>query len=95
MNCEQDFDRMVALGIHATTQEYWLASRLVSLNGEGVVFEVRCVYGGMGRRYSLWYVYPDDAYDYDPWSAVRPVVSLTSTVQFEGEGTSASPYTIK
>ena len=95
MNCEQDFDRMVALGIHATAENYWLASRMVYLRGGGVRFAVRLVDEGVGSSYDLWRVSPDYATSNYPWYAVRPVVSLSSTVQFEGEGTSASPYTIK
>ena len=96
MNCEKDFDRMVALGINATAGEFWLASRVMVVNSNNVDFSVRSVNGGKGVSNCLWEVGVGSAAA--PGSTcrpVRPVISLEPTIQFEGEGTETSPFTIQ
>jgi len=95
-NFVSDFDRMVALGINATETAYWVASRLVVSFGGEASFRARYVNGGVGYNISLWDVfssYTDGNIHYS--IAVRPVVSLDSAIQFAGEGTETSPYTIQ
>lgn len=93
-NYETDFDRMVALGINGSDEDYWLASRVVYADSGYVYFDVR--YVGSGGYYIsgyLWYVSESGALGNYSSNALRPVVSLSSSIQFSGEGTEANPYT--
>ena len=96
-NYEEDFDRMLVTGIAMSENEnsYWLASRVVYGYSDDVHFRMRYVDsdGSCSDTY-LWRVSDDSAYVSSDGNRVRPVVSLSSSVQFTGEGTKASPYTI-
>ena len=94
-NFESDFDRMVALGINVTDEDYWLASRLVGSDDGCVIFDARYVYEGFGYGNDLWNVNSGCANDSHGYCAVRPVVSLDSSIQFSGEGSATNPYTIE
>ena len=99
-NFETDFDRMVALGINIgeasneKEQSYWLASRVVYADSEDVSFSVRCVYSdGDYNHDDLWYVDESYACGNAYGEALRPVVSLSSSIQFaEGDGSEGNPY---
>ena len=78
---ELDFVKLSYFGKVATTDPYWLASRIVN-EGESVVdFFVGIVYGGALYYRDLWDVYSDgDVYSNDPSSGVRPVVINPSVI---------------
>lgn len=95
-NFETDFDRMIALGINKSDTSYWLASRVVYVFSDSVNFSVRCVGSdGFCNNSDLWYVGESGAYGSISSDALRPVVSLSSGIQFtEGtDGTEGNPYT--
>ena len=72
------------------TGKYWLASRMVFCDSDYTTFSVRYIY--MGReRYGSFYCSNGDSYS-PSWS-VRPVVSLKSNIQLEGN--SEDGWTIK
>ena len=94
-NFESDFDRMVALGINGSDKDYWLASRVVGAGSGDVYFDVRCVNSdGSYSSYDLWNVAESGTGGYDFDNALRPVVSLSSSIQFaEGtDGSEGNPY---
>ena len=94
-NFETDFDRMVALGINASDTGYWLASRVVIAASNDVQFGVRYVYGGNTCiGYNLWGVRETGTFDNNGYIALRPVVSLKSSIKFveETDGSEGNPY---
>ena len=96
-NYEEDLDRMAILGITKTENEYgyWMASRIVGEDSDDALFSMHYVdSGGDFDDNYLWYVNKYSAHGYTFNSGLRPVVTLNSNVQFTGEGTKASPYTI-
>lgn len=98
INYESDLDRMVALGINSTETDYWIASRLVECNPGYVSFEARFSSEGNTQGNRLWAVGPDVYHNgmigYYSQNAVRPVVSLIPTTDFNGEGSETEPYNI-
>ena len=72
---ETDFERMEELGIAASNDKYWLASRCVYEYSSYVGFYVRCVNEGSLSSYYLWSADSDgDVGVYNPSCGVRPVV---------------------
>ncbi len=94
MNYEEDYDRMVALGINVADEEYWLASRWVNLAPDSVYFSVRDVSEGFVQGYDLLGVEDSEAYGDYHSCAVRPVVSLRSDAldNVSGSGAEDDPY---
>jgi len=78
-----DYERMGVLGISKSgnSEEYWLASRLVTEYSDYVIFKVRHVSsGGYLDSDDLWYVNSSGVDGYDDNDGVRPVVSLKSGI---------------
>ena len=78
-NLEQDFVRMKALGVASTGSEYWLASRYVLADSDGVAFFVDAVFSGgsFGGDYLFDAYSGGSAYTFSCEYAVRPVVKIS------------------
>lgn len=89
-----DFERMVALKINATGDEYWLASRHITDDLDNVYFWVRsCTPNGEGQPEAIWYANEKVVFSFGYGAKLRPVVSLKEDVQFvSGDGTADNPY---
>lgn len=81
---------MITKGTGDSNVTQWLASRTVACSSNSAVFDVRYVnYGGV-YNYALYYSYGSSG---SPSWAVRPVVTLESNIQLEGN--SEDGWTIK
>lgn len=95
LNYEEDYDRMVALGINVTDETYWLASRVVAPHYDRVDFYVRCVEDGMVLLSDVWVILSDGyGGGMDSLCAVRPVVSLSSDALVAADSSAEYDYTI-
>ena len=76
---EQDLVRMSALGVASTGSEYWLASRYVLADSNGVYFNVDKLYsdGSFDGGYLFHADSSGDAYAGSGEYAVRPVVKIS------------------
>ncbi len=85
-----DIANIITKGTGNSNVTQWLASRAVACGSNSAVFDVRYVnYGGV-YNYALYYSYGSSG---SPSWAVRPVVTLESNIQLEGNSEDA--WTIK
>ena len=85
-----DIANMITNGTGDSNVTQWLASRTVDCSSLYACFHVRFVNDGYVRGNAL---YGSDGYSGSPSWAVRPVVSLESNIQLEGN--SENGWTIK
>ena len=91
-----DYERMIALGIGSSDGNYWLASRWVDVESDMIYFKIR--YSDSLSFYAddndyVWRIYNGVDQSNSCYRGLRPVVLLSSNIQFEGEGTQDNPYT--
>ena len=96
-NYEVDYNQMETLGIKATSEVYWLASRYVISNSTASNFNMRIMTtGGDVNNCSVFRVLSTGTVSSTQYAIrIRPIFTLKSGIKITGgSGTEDSPYTL-